>query len=291
MHCRKFAAKTLIIALLLALAAGPAQAGFMGKVWDTATTGDSQPTTADPQPTQPATTPSAPSSAPATSDVGSQPPAIDPQPAQPATTPSAPSSAPATSDVGSQPPAIDPQPAQPATAPSAPSSVPATSDVGSQPPAIDPQPAQPAAPTVQPSPPSQPEPAAIGGGVKLKRLRSFYDLVGRGEALKGDGSPEAHFALRLRAPGRTINAMALRAQGAPAPTWDTTAGNGAWLLVLAQKGKPLNQPDGALNLPLGQGELVADVLVQDDNSIASGNAKLELVIGFADGQVLILPVE
>jgi len=85
--------------------------------------------------------------------------------------------------------------------------------------------------------------------------------------------------------------MALRAQGASAPTWDTTAGNDAWLLVLAQKGKPLNQPDGALNLPLGQGELVADVLVQDDNSIASGNTKMELVIGFTDGQVLILPVE
>ena len=80
----------------------------------------------------------------------------------------------------------------------------------------------------EPAAPPESTPAATAqagaqyeSSCKVKTLRGFYDKTGRGEEMRGDGSPEAVLKLKLKAPGRTIEAMTIKSTQGQQAQWDT----------------------------------------------------------------------
>lgn len=131
----------------------------------------------------------------------------------------------------------------------------------------------------------------ISGQAILKRLKGFGDYACRGEALRGDGSPDANLSLIVRAPGKSLTGLALRAKTDQRVMWDTKPNNKAWLVVVTRKGKRINKKDGTVNLALGSNEEKLDLWIQDNHTLARGKPPLELVMTFIDGRETVLNVE
>ena len=152
-------------------------------------------------------------------------------------------------------------------------------------------PAATSAPTAAP-PTSAATPQADTGksSARLVRLKGFSDFTGRSEAPKGDGSPDAYIKLKIDAPGQSLLGLSLREAGGGKVIWDTTAGNGVWLIVAAKGGKVLNAADGSLSYQLGQGVEALDLWLQDDHTLERGQKRLELVAELSGGAPLVLPL-
>ena len=142
-------------------------------------------------------------------------------------------------------------------------------------------------PAAAPVPPS----GSAAGEAILKRLKGFGDYACRGEALRRDGSPDANLGLVLRAPGRTLSALALRTAADKRVMWDTSPNNRVWLLVVTKNGKRVNKKDGTVNLVLNSSEEKLDLWVQDNHTLARGKQPLELVLTFIDGRESVINVE
>lgn len=148
--------------------------------------------------------------------------------------------------------------------------------------------------------PTEPAPAAtsaaataagVEASCKLKSLRSFYDMAGRGEEVRGDGSPEALMELKIKAPGRTIESLAIKNTDGQDSEWDTIPGNGKWVVVITERGKALNEPHGSVSIKLGDGQRKFGLLVQDNNAIASGKTSFVVKITLDGGEVIDVPVQ
>ena len=125
----------------------------------------------------------------------------------------------------------------------------------------------------------------------MKRIRDSGDHVGRGEALRLNGSPDSQLSLAVLAPHKTLAGLVLRTVGDKKPQWDTTPGNGVWLLVVTRDGETVNRKDGTISLALGPAEQKLELWVQDNHTLARGKQGLELVMGFTDGQEVVVKVK
>ncbi len=125
---------------------------------------------------------------------------------------------------------------------------------------------------------------------RLVRLKGFSDFTGRSETPKGDGSPDAYIKLKIDAPGQSLTGLSLREAGGGKVIWDTTAGNGTWLIVATKGGKMLNSADGTLSYQLGQGVEAIDLWLQDEHTLERGQKRLELVAELSGGAPLVLPL-
>ncbi len=125
----------------------------------------------------------------------------------------------------------------------------------------------------------------------MKRIRDSGDHVGRGEALRLNGSPDSQLSLAVLAPHKTLAGLVLRTVGDKKPQWDTTPGNGVWLLVVTRDGETVNRKGGTISLALGPAEQKLELWVQDNHTLARGKQGLELVMGFTDGQEVVVKVK
>src|SRR5206468_3043888 len=108
------------------------------------------------------------------------------------------------------------------------------------------------------------------------------DKVGGGDTARGpDGSPDGTLTLSLSAPGgRTVTALLL--QNGIGGSWDTTAGNGIWLLGVA------TSLDGAL---LNNAATMAvNTLVPDGGSVRLFASDYNGGLGFSAGLTLTVTV-
>ena len=112
--------------------------------------------------------------------------------------------------------------------------------------------------------------------------------MGRG-VNKADGSPDAQLRLKLGSGAGIITAIELRASGRLSGYWSTATTAKAWPLNVLRHGRPA----GGAGLPLylaiaPEGEKL-DLLVQDNNAIASGST-LTLFITTSNGKRHQVPV-
>ena len=145
-------------------------------------------------------------------------------------------------------------------------------------------------------PPAAPviaEPPASTAELTIKKLRGFSDFTGRNEILQADGSPDTWLKLKIEgAQDLRITGLALKNAKTKALVWDTDSGNAAWLLVAAKKNKSLNEAEtGALDWPVDGSPALLDLYLQDNNTIAAGKQRFELVISFDNSTTLVVPME
>lgn len=119
---------------------------------------------------------------------------------------------------------------------------------------------------------------------------SPIDLVGGGEALSPDGSPDAHFRLHITAPGKSLTSLELRNTSGQYSVWDTITGNGMWVIAVVKGKERINAPDGGIKLDLSQDEEILDLYVQDNGSITGGGTNYKLTLMFGDGSKVSIPV-
>lgn len=150
----------------------------------------------------------------------------------------------------------------------------------------------PARPTATPAPALTATPAMSQPGLeitcKLIKARSFRDTVGRG-ANRADGSPDAHLRLKFGPGGQIITCIELRAAGPISGYWSTAPAKGAWPMNVLRSGKPAGGAGQPLYLALNPNGEKLDLLIQDNNSIASG-AKMTLNVTTAGGSRYQIPV-
>jgi hypothetical protein len=224
--------------------------------------------------------PAAPETSPAMEKVTAPPAAPETSPAMEKATapPAVPETSPAREKVTAPPAAPETSPAtEAATAP------PVAQEIS---PATEKATAPPAAPAGQPAAkPSEPETRAW-----LVNIKGSGDYVGRGEALKGDGSPDVHIRLSIFAPGKTISSFSLMSTSGQAAAWDTLPGNDIWLMAVKRGNELLNKPDGSVSIAMqAQGDLF-DLWLQDNNAFAGGKTGFTLTVAFVDGDSLSLPL-
>jgi len=143
----------------------------------------------------------------------------------------------------------------------------------------------------QPPVPQAASTSIITGSLKLKRIKGFSDFVGRNEVQQGNGSPDSQLRLEINAPNKIITSLILRESVTKKTIWDTTSGNGTWLICMTKKNKSVNQADGTLWYTLGSEKETLDLWLQDNHIIAAGKKELELVLNFDNNESLILPLK
>ena len=89
--------------------------------------------------------------------------------------------------------------------------------------------------------------------------------------------------LVLSAQGKTLTGLEIKNMKTRQSLWDTSPGNGIWLIALAKKGRLLNNPDGEIGIYLRSGQEVFDLFVEDNGSILEGHTAYKLISSFSDG--------
>ncbi|MCP4667573.1 MAG: hypothetical protein GY849_14545 [Deltaproteobacteria bacterium] len=118
--------------------------------------------------------------------------------------------------------------------------------------------------------------------VHIAEEKAAADYVGRGEILRANGNGDVRLRMVLSARGRTLTGLEMRNINGQHAVWDTTPGNGIWLIALSQKGRILNSPDGAIGVYLGSGQEVFDLFVEDNGSVRKGRTHYKITALFSD---------
>ncbi|EFQ23183.1 hypothetical protein Apau_0755 [Aminomonas paucivorans DSM 12260] len=145
--------------------------------------------------------------------------------------------------------------------------------------------------TLTPTPAAgfSPSPSAASGAPRILEARvegpSDRDLVGQGEALKGNGTPDWRVRVKLQGRG-IITGIRFSNHRGPEGTWDTLKDNGRWLVVVTRPSTEiLTRADGTLRVPFrDQTELV--LFLEDNGSLSRPETRSQLTLTLEDGTLL-----
>lgn len=109
------------------------------------------------------------------------------------------------------------------------------------------------------------------------------DLTGRGERLRGDGTPDESVRVMTQGTG-TLTGVTVQGVEGERAAWDTVPGNNTRLVAVTKDGVTLNRPDGSVSAPL-RDRTVLELWLTDTGVIEKGESKLEVRLFLADGSV------
>lgn len=115
------------------------------------------------------------------------------------------------------------------------------------------------------------------------QLKTDRDHVSRGEAVRGDGHPDAAFIAEAHAPGKTITKIAINNVGGQFSVWDTQPRNGHWLAAIEVGGRKVTLSDGSVSFPLGPAPVRIVAYCQNNRAIGDGRTAFRMTVSFADG--------
>jgi len=127
------------------------------------------------------------------------------------------------------------------------------------------------------------DPESTSAQIHIAEEKSVADYVGRGEILRPNGNEDMRFRLVLNAQGRTLTGLEIINIETRQSLWDTSPGNGIWLIAVSQKGRLLNSPDGEIGIYIGSEQEVFDLFVEDNGSVGEGGANYKVSAHFSDG--------
>ena len=142
-------------------------------------------------------------------------------------------------------------------------------------------------PTLSASP--SPSPSAGSGAPRILEARvegpGDRDLVGRGEDLKGDGTPDWRVRVKLQGRGVLTGVRISNHQG-PEGTWDTLKDNGRWLVAVTRPSTEiLTRADGTLRIPF-RDHTELFLYLQDNGTLGRPETRSQLTLTLEDGTLL-----
>ena len=147
------------------------------------------------------------------------------------------------------------------------------------------------APAQDQAPPKKDEPAQAQNKAYLYKLKSGSDYVGWGGELRPNGSPDACFRVHLNEPGRTLVGFVLVNMDGQESKWTTAPRGQDWRMAVVSEGQLLTKPgQEKLELKLGPEEVVLELMVQDNNSLAGGKTNYLLTVEMSDHQNIAIPI-
>lgn len=115
------------------------------------------------------------------------------------------------------------------------------------------------------------------------------DLTGRGERLRGDGTPDESVRVMTQGAG-TLTGVTVQGVEGERAAWDTVPGNNSPLVAVTKDGVTLNRPDGSVSAPL-RDRTVLELWLTAAGVIEKGESKLEVRLFFSDGSVASRVIE
>ena len=116
--------------------------------------------------------------------------------------------------------------------------------------------------------------------------RQSRDIVGQGEAIRGDGKPDIRARVELNGSGTLVEAEVRNlVEGNPTSVWDTVPNNGRSALGVSRGRDLLNNSNGSIEIPVS-GRTVLDFAMADNGTLTDGKTRFEVILRFADGKVL-----
>ena len=115
------------------------------------------------------------------------------------------------------------------------------------------------------------------------------DLTGRGERLRGDGTPDESVRVMTQGAG-TLTGVTVQGVEGERAAWDTVPGNNSPLVAVTKDGVSLNRPDGSISAPL-RDRTVLELWLTAAGVIEKGESKLEVRLFFSDGSVASRVIE
>ena len=109
------------------------------------------------------------------------------------------------------------------------------------------------------------------------------DLTGRGERLRGDGTPDESVRVMTQGAG-TLTGVTVQGVEGERAAWDTVPGNNTPIIAVTRDGVTLNRPDGSISAPL-RDRTVLELWLTAAGVIEKGESKLEVRFFLADGSV------
>ncbi len=127
-------------------------------------------------------------------------------------------------------------------------------------------------------------------GLAVMAGQGDRDLVGGNEKRQGNGKPDWRIDLRVENQG-TITGIRVFNSAGPAGEWDTTPGNGRWLVAVAgADGKVLNSADGKVRIPVSE-PLSLALWLENNGSLDDSTARTTVTLYFDDGRELSTEVK
>ena len=115
------------------------------------------------------------------------------------------------------------------------------------------------------------------------------DLTGRGERLRGDGTPDESVRVMTQGAG-TLTGVTVQGVEGERAAWDTVPGNNTRLVAVTKDGVTLNRPDGSISAQL-RDRTTLDLWLTDTGVIEKGESRLEVRLFLADGSVASRVIE
>ena len=141
-------------------------------------------------------------------------------------------------------------------------------------------------------------PQAAGGGSSSGAVRILSakwadsktrDLTGRGERLRGDGTPDESVRVMTQGAG-TLTGVTVQGVEGERAAWDTVPGNNTRLVAVTKDGVTLNRPDGSISAQL-RDRTTLELWLTDTGVIEKGESRLEVRLFLADGSVASRVIE
>ena len=141
-------------------------------------------------------------------------------------------------------------------------------------------------------------PQAAGGGSSSGAVRILSakwadsktrDLTGRGERLRGDGTPDESVRVMTQGAG-TLTGVTVQGVEGERAAWDTVPGNNTRLVAVTKDGDKLNRPDGSISAQL-RDRTTLELWLTDTGVIEKGESRLEVRLFLADGSVASRVIE
>ena len=141
-------------------------------------------------------------------------------------------------------------------------------------------------------------PQAAGGGSSSGAVRILSakwadsktrDLTGRGERLRGDGTPDESVRVMTQGAG-TLTGVTVQGVEGERAAWDTVPGNNTRLVAVTKDGVTLNRPDGSISAQL-RDRTTLELWLTAAGVIEKGESRLEVRLFLADGSVASRVIE
>jgi len=131
------------------------------------------------------------------------------------------------------------------------------------------------------------QPGSIASRLVAVQPSAGRDFVGRGDGMTPNGNADGLYRIGVSAPGQVVTGIEVRNTDGAYSVWDTQP-NGFWSAAVVMNGQLMNQANGTVNFPLGQGETVLDLYCENNGAI--GNAGMAITVSFASGQQTVVTV-
>jgi hypothetical protein len=129
---------------------------------------------------------------------------------------------------------------------------------------------------------------AITEALLLSSGEARGNYVGPSEELRSAGSADRAISLKLSGSGRIRSIQVLSVRGRFS-AWDTTPGNGRWLVAVEDNGQIVNDPNGTVDITFRE-SFSGRLWIEDNGAIAAGDTTFKIVVEFSDGEKLESPV-